>query len=328
MNNNFLTPDANLALWMYRMMILIRRFEERFKDLRDQGKTRGGISIAIGQEAVPVGVCSALKKDDYITGTHRSDGHCLAKGAEPKPLMAEFFGRSTGYCHGKAGAKHTAYPEIGLMGTNGVVGGGIAIANGLALASKRTGSDRVAVAFFGDGAANTGACLESLNLAAAWRLPTVFVCENNLYGIATSIKKATGSSELYRRGEAFGMAAERVNGNDVEEVYDAATRAVERARKGDGPTFLECMTYRWDGWGWKDKNLGIGLYRTKEEYDYWVDRCPVKMYRQKLLERGILTEKKDAKISKGVEQEVEEAVEFALSSPLPDESELEAHVYA
>jgi TPP-dependent pyruvate/acetoin dehydrogenase alpha subunit len=313
---------------MYRMMALIRRFEVRFKDLRDQKKTRGGISIAIGQEAVAVGVCSALRTDDYITGTHRSDAHCLAKGANPKPLMAEFFGRETGYCHGRGGAKHTAYPEIGLMGTNGVVGGGIPIANGLALASKRTGSDRVAVAFFGDGASNTGACLESLNLAAAWKLPTIFVCENNFYGIATGIEKVTGNTKLYQRGEAFGMPAKRVDGNDVEAVYDATTRAVEHARKGEGPTFLECLTYRWDGWGWKDKNLGIGIYRTQEEYDSWVMRCPVKTYRQKLLDRGVLTEEQDNKINTEIEQVVEEAIEFALSSPFPDERELEAYVYA
>lgn len=321
-------PDAELALKMYEKMMLARMFEKRFKELRDNKKTRGGISISTGQEAVAVGVCSALRNEDYITGTHRSDSHCIAKGAELKPLLAEFFGRSTGYCHGKGGAKHTACPDIGLMGTNGVVGGGIPIAAGLALASKRTGSDRVAVAFFGDGASNTGACLETLNLAAAWKLPMIFACENNQFGIATHIDKVTGSSELYRRGEAFGMHAERVDGNDVEEVYDVAVKAVERARKGEGPTFMECLTYRWDGWGWKDANNGIGLYRTQEEYDQWMERDPVEVYRQKLFDRKILTEELDAELQKNVIQEVEEAVEFALSSPFPDESELEAHVYA
>ena len=320
--------DAELALKMYEKMALSRIFEIRFKELRDNKKTRGGISIAIGQEAVAVGVCSALRNEDYITGTHRSDHHCLAKGAEPKLLLAEFFGRATGYCRGKGGAKHTACTNIGLMGTNGVVGGGIPIAAGLALASKRTGSDRVAVAFFGDGASNTGACLETLNMAAAWKLPMLFVCENNLFGIATHIEKVTGSSELYRRGEAFGMHAERLDGNDVEVVYNAAVKAVERAQKGEGPTFLECLTYRWDGWGWKDTNFGIGLYRTQEEYDKWKKHCPVKEYRQKLLDRNILTEQQDAEIQKNVAQEIEAAIEFALSSPLPDESELESHVYA
>lgn len=326
MANNM--PDAKLALKMYEKMVVARIFEQRFKELRDNKKTRGGISIAIGQEAVAVGVCAALRKEDFITGTHRSDAHCIAKGADLKPLLAEFFGRSTGYCHGKGGAKHTACPDIGLMGTNGVVGGGIPIAAGLALAAKRTAIDQVAVAFFGDGAANTGACLETLNLAAAWKLPMIFVCENNLFGIATHIEKVTGLSELYRRGEAFGMYSERVNGNDVEAVYKATVKAVDHARKGEGPTFLECLTYRWDGWGWKDANLGIGVYRTQAEYDKWMEQCPVKTYRQKLIDRQILTEEQDLEIQKAMSQEVEEAVEFALNSPLPDKNELEAHVYA
>ena len=326
--NSAVRVDSKQALRMYRSMLLIRRFEQRFLDLRDQRKARGGVAVSIGQEAVAVGVCSALTDDDYVTSTHRGHGHCLAKGADPSRLMAEFLGRRDGYCGGKGGPMHVAAPEIGLMGTNGIVGAGIAIANGLALAARRAGSERVAVSFFGDGAANTGAFHEALNLAAAWTLPVVFVCENNLYAIATKIETTTGPGELYKRGEALGIPSCAVDGNDVLSVYGQARSAVELARSGGGPTFLECRTYRWEGWAWKDRGRGLSHYRTEEEWSTWQARDPIQRLRKHLLLQDLLPPQREAELEAEIEAEVEEAVRFALASPEPDPSALESDVFS
>lgn len=320
--------DPKELIQMYRKMLLIRQFEQRFLELRDQDIARGGVAISIGQEAVAVGVCSALRSDDYITSTHRGDAHCLAKGADPGRLMAEFLGRSAGYCSGKGGAMHVAAPSIGLMGTNGIVGAGIPIADGLALAAKQAGTDQVAVSFFGDGATNTGAFHEALNLAAAWRLPAVFVCENNLYAIATKITRTTGSEELYRRGEALGVPSRQIDGNDLLAVYQETCEAVSRARSGDGPTFLECLTYRYLGWAWIDKDRGLEHYRSEDEWLAWKDRCPIERFRVRLVEQGVLTDQLSAELAAEVEQEVESAVKFALVSPEPDPSQLQEDVLA
>lgn len=320
--------DADQALDMYQTMLLIRRFEQCFLELRNQSVARGGVALAIGQEAVAVGVCSALRDNDYITSTHRGDGHCIAKGADLGKLLAEFLGRRDGYCGGKGGAMHVAIPEIGVMGTNGIVGAGIPIANGVALSAKKANRAQVAVSFFGDGAANTGAFHEAINLASVWKLPVIFVCENNFYAIATSITKTAGNSPLYKRGEALGIVAEQVNGNDVIAVYEATKKAVERARQGEGPTFLECLTYRWEGWAWKDQDKGLKHYRTEKEWQEWIAKCPIKRFANLLTAEGILTESIDLQLKADVEDVVKNASEFALSSPEPDEAELTKHVYA
>ena len=326
MNANI--PDAEQALQMYKSMWRIRRFEQRFLELRDQTVARGGVAVAIGQEAVAVGVCATLRTNDYITSTHRGDGHCLAKGADPGRLMAEFLGRREGYCGGKGGPMHVAIPEIGVMGTNGIVGAGIPIANGLALAARKSGSDQVSVSFFGDGATNTGAFHEALNLAIAWQLPVIFVCENNFYAIATRITGTTGESPLYKRGEGLGMATAQVDGNDVLAVFEATKKAVERARRGEGPTFLECLTYRWEGWAWKDREKGLKHYRSEEEWQEWIEKCPIKRFKELLGAEGVLTTEIDSQIETEIEDEIEKAIEFALSSSEPEADELEKHVYA
>ena len=310
------------------MMILIREFEERFLELRDQKNARGGVAVSVGQEAVSVGVCSALRTDDYITSTHRGHGHCLAKGASPARLLAEFLGRSDGYCGGKGGAMHVAAPEIGIMGTNGIVGAGIPIANGLALASKKSKRDQVTVSFSGDGASNTGAFHEAVNLASAWRLPVIFICENNLYAISTKISKTTGSDQLYKRAEALGMVAFCVDGNNVIEVYDAALDAVNRARRGEGPTFIECLTYRKEGWAWKDRERGLLHYRDETEWQEWIERCPIKRYREHLTNNGFLTQEFETEIYSQVKLELDDAFQYALNSPEPDLSVLEKDVFA
>jgi TPP-dependent pyruvate/acetoin dehydrogenase alpha subunit len=320
-------PNKALKLSMFESMLLIRRFEQRLLELRDQKIARGGVAVSIGQEGIAVGACSAIRREDYITSGHRGHGHALAKGADPVKLLMEFLGRRGGYCHGRGGTMHVCAPEVGLMGTNGIVGAGIPIAVGLGLAAKRTASDRVAVSFFGDGATNTGAFHEALNMASAWKLPVIFICENNLYAISTKISHSTGNDQLWRRGEALGVYSARIDGNAVMDVYEAVRDAACRARAGAGPSFLECMTYRWEGWAWKDRDLGLH-YRTMGEILHWQENCPIARLRETLYSEGDLDEEREREIAARIEGQLDNALRLALSSPEPDLADIERDVYA
>lgn len=310
-------------LEMYRKMYLIRTFEERAEELYMEGKIWGTFHLYVGEEAVAVGACSALRVDDYITSTHRGHGHCIAKGADVRRMMAELFAKDTGYSHGLGGSMHIADVEKGNLGATGIVGSGIPIAVGAALGCKLQRNDRVVLCFFGDGAANTGAFHESVNMAAAFRLPVVFVCENNMYAMSFSVKKAFALTDISERALGYGIPGVGVDGNNVLEMYEATKVAVERARRGEGPTFLEARTYRWKGHSKSDAQF----YRTKEEVREWKEKCPIKLLGRELEEEGV-KEAELENIRKKVEAEIEEAVEFALKSPEPTLEEARRMVYA
>lgn len=306
--------SADELLHLYRQMLLLRRFELTAQDLYRRGSIPGFIHLYVGEEAVAVGVCAALRSDDYITSTHRGHGHALAKGVPPNEVMAELWGRETGCSRGRGGSMHLYDANHGLLGTNGLVAAGIPIAVGAALAAKLRSAGQVAVAFFGDGAVNHGAFHEGINLAGAWDLPVVLVCENNLYATETPLTVATRNTIIASRGAAYGIPSEAVEGNDVEAVLDAATRAVKRARSGDGPTLIECRTYRTLGHHEGDPGTG---YRTKEEVDLWKGRCPIAKAKSKLLSQGSVA----VEFLQGIEREIESviasAVQFAEASPWP-----------
>jgi pyruvate dehydrogenase E1 component alpha subunit len=299
---------------LYRTMMRIRRFEERVMDFYAQKLVPGLVHLYIGEEAIAAGVCANLRKDDLITSTHRGHGHCIAKGGDLKLMMAEIFGRATGYCHGKGGSMHIANIELGILGANGI--GGAAHCRGAGLSINLRGTDQVVVSFFGDGACNQGTFHESLNLAAVWKLPVVFVCENNGYAISVAQKRVGAIEDYYLRKASYGIEGCKVDGNDVLAVHEAAREAVERTRKGGGPTLIECKTYRWRGHyeGEADRTY---TYRSKEEIEEWRERCPVKRFKDFLLQKGAVKEAELEAIEKGVQKDLEDAVQFAMSSPEP-----------
>jgi len=309
---------------MYYLMVTIRRVEERLLDLFAQGKIPGFIHVSIGQEAVPVGTCSALQPDDYISNTHRGHGQALAKGADLKRFMAEIYGRKNGYCRGKAGSMHIACKELGIIGSNGVVGGGIPISLGTAFASVYKGNGRVTVCFLGDGATNEGTFHESLNLAALWNLPVVFCCENNGWAEFTPQKVHTRLEDLSLRAAAYGIPGVTVDGDDVLKVLEAAEKAVARARKGEGPTLLECKTHRWFGHFAGDAQK----YRSPKEIEEVRKFDPVLKFRNLLLEMKVVTPKGVEEIEVRVKDEIDEAVAFAENSPVSGREELLENVYA
>ncbi len=306
-------PSVAQQLWMYRQMVRIRRFEETVAQLFVEGKLPGFIHAAVGQEAVPVGACAHLRDDDYVTSTHRADADYLAKGGTMSSLMAELYGKATGCCRGKGGSMHVADFSRGIIGANGIVGGGLPIANGLALASQMQRQDRVTVAFFGDGATNQGSFHEALNLAAVWALPVVFVCSNNLYGQSTPQSVHQKITEIALRAQAYGMPGITVDGNDALDVYAVAGHAIERARGGGGPTLVECKTYRWLGHYVGD----AGDYRPDEEVQAWRARDPIVGLRTRLLYDRIVTERELDGIDGEVDRELQEALRFAQESPEP-----------
>jgi len=310
-------------LRMYSLMLKIRRVEERLMEIFAQGKIPGFIHVSIGQEAVPVGVCSVLRQDDYISNTHRGHGQALAKGADLKKFMAELFGRRDGYCKGKAGSMHVACKELGIIGSNGVVGGGIPISLGTAFASQYLASDRVTVCFFGDGATNEGTFHESLNLAAVWNLPMVFCCENNRWAEFTPQKIHTKLEDLSRRAEAYGFPGVTVDGDEVLKVREAAEKAVGRARKGEGPTLLECKTHRWFGHFAGDSQK----YRDPKEIEEVRKFDPILRFQNVLLEMKHLTPELVKKMEDQLRAEIDEAVAFAESSPVPGKEDLLQDVY-
>ena len=323
-------PDAYTRLGkdalhkVLRQMILIRRFEEGAEQAYMRGLVHGTMHLSIGQEASAVGVGINLHAEDCITSTHRGHGHCIAKGAEPKYMFAEFFGKDTGYCRGRGGSMHIADVAGGNLGANGIVGGGIPIAVGAALALKQMKKPNVVVCFFGDGANNEGAFHEGLNMAAIWKLPVVFVCENNKYGMSTSTERSTAVKAIATRALAYNMPGVTVDGNVFADVATAANEAIERARTGGGPTLIESLTYRHRGHSKSDRNR----YRTKEEIDSWIERDPIGLLEQDLLKHGLIDVETIEAIGQSVDAEIEAGIEFAKDSPSPDLSTLTDFVYA
>jgi pyruvate dehydrogenase E1 component alpha subunit len=306
---------------LYNTMVKIRLFEDRIVDLYARGLVPGLAHLYLGEEAVAAGVCGVLREDDYITSTHRGHGHVIAKGADLKLMMAELFGKKTGYCKGKGGSMHIADMKIGILGANGIAGGGIPIAGGAGLSIKLRKTDQVSVGFFGDASSNNGTFHESLNFASVHRLPVVFVCENNKYGISVSQAKHQAIKDIAIRATSYDMPGVVVDGNDVFDVYGAASKAVRRARAGEGPTLIECKTYRWRGHHEGDPNQGR-RYRTTEEIEEWKKKDPIPRLAEKLLEQKALTKKKMASIEAKVAEEIEEAVTFANQSEFPTVEEM------
>ena len=306
--------DRERAGHIYLTMVRIRAFESKALKLFEENKLRGSVYLYIGEEAVAATVCSRLTDDDYITSTHRGHGHCIAKGADLNKSMAELMGKATGYCKGRSGSMHIADFTQGNLGANAIVGGGIPIAVGAALSAKLQKQDRVAVSFFGDGASNEGTFHESLNMASIWKLPIIFVCENNGYGISVPVSESTSVKDISVRGAAYDMPGETVDGNDVEAIDAAFARALERAKSGQGPSLIECKTYRWMGHWTGDPQT----YRTREEVNSWKAKDPIKRWREKLIAAGLYTAAELDQMDQSAEEETTAATEFALNSPNPD----------
>ena len=309
---------------MLRQMLLIRSFEESAEQLYFQGLIHGTMHLSIGQEGSAVGACAALRAEDYILSTHRGHGHCIAKGARADQMMAEFFGKETGYCRGRGGSMHMADVDTGNLGANGIVAGGVPMAAGVGLSIQMQQQDRVVLVFFGDGAANEGAFHESLNLAAIWNLPVIYFCENNQYAMSMPIFKASKIENISVRATAYGVPGRTVDGNDVIAVYRATQEAAERARHGGGPTLIEAQTYRWKGHSKSDKQR----YRSKEEVKEWQERDPIARLVQRMLEAAVLDEEFLAHMQTQVEAEIAAAIEFAKASPEPDPTTILEGVYA
>lgn len=299
---------------LYNTMLTIRRFEERLYEEFYAGSITGFVHSYIGEEAIATGVIDHLKKEDRIVSHHRGHGHTIAKGADMRRMMAEIYGRKTGYCKGKGGSMHIADFSIGMLGADGIVGAGLPIATGAAMAAQLEGKGKIAAVFFGDGACQEGEFHEALNLTSLWKLPLLFVCENNGWGVNTSVGESFGAKEITRVPNAFHIAHKTVNGNDVEQVYQAAEEAVARLRKGNGPFFLECKTYRWHKHFLSD---ALPDLRPRKELEAWKKKCPVKAYEKKLLQLNVLTPSKIKALNDKILKKVEEANAYALASPFP-----------
>jgi pyruvate dehydrogenase E1 component alpha subunit len=313
-------------LRFYKQMLKIRLFEEQVNQLYTSAKMPGLAHLYIGQEAVAVGVCEALRPDDYITSTHRGHGHCIAKGASLDRMFAELLGKAPGYCRGKGGSMHIADQDTGNLGANAIVAGSAGIATGAAMSVKMRGSGQVAVCFFGEGAFGQGLLYEVMNMASLWKLPVIYVCENNQYNEYTHYSETT-SGDIRTRPEAFGMPTESIDGQDVDLVYRTTTRLVERARKGEGPSFLLCNTYRFHGHHVGD--IDRSYYRAKKEEEEWkTQRDPVKLLADWLEKNKLADGKLFQRIENEISAEIKNAVNFALNAPYPKASEVDQHVYA
>lgn len=325
------SPDPELILpkeilvEMYRRMLTIRCFEETVFDVYRKGWMPGLAHLSDGQEATAVGVCMALRREDTITSTHRGHGHIIAKGGQVEPMMAEVMGKASGYCRGKGGEMHIADVSLGILGANGIVGGGLGIAAGSAFTAKREGKGRVSVAFFGDGAINQGIWYETANIAVLWKLPLIYICENNQYTEFTNWKKLVSGEGLAARARAMGMCGTEVDGNDVLAVYQAARELVEAARGGAGPATLVCHTIRYGGHHVGDPGTA---YRSKEEMDGWKARDAIKSFEKLLLETRAIHPDEIETIRDQVEKQVQASVELARQAPFPDVNEVTDHVYA
>ena len=320
-----MTLTTEKQLEMLRSMQIIRRFEERASDDYQAGAIYGVVHCYIGEEAVAVGICSALNRDDQIISTHRGHGHCLAKGADLNRMMAELYGRQAGYCKGKGGSMHIADFSIGMLGANGIVAGGIPIVTGAGLAAQLEGKGRVAVSFFGDGASNAGPFHESINIAATWKLPMLYVCENNLYSAGTTAAETLALSDVAARAAGYGIPGVVVDGNDVMAVYEAAEAAVNRARAGQGPTLIECKTYRWRG---HTERPGQEDPRPQDEIETWRQRDPINRFAANLMDQGVLTEEAWEKMDAEILAAIEDAVKFSEESPFPDPDAAVEDVFA
>lgn len=315
---------AEQLLELYRQMLLIRRFEEKSAEVYVAGKIGGFCHLYIGQEAVGVGAISAVRKDDYVLGSYREHGIALAKGMSARSIMAELFGKATGCSKGKGGSMHMFDKEVGFLGGHAIVGGQIPLATGLAFASKYQGTDQVTLCFFGEAAVNQGAFHESLNMAQLWKLPCIYICENNQYGMGTSVERAMSLRDIAQKACAYEMASEFVDGMDVLAIREATMRAVERARKDYLPTLLEIRTYRFMGHSMSDP----GNYRTRAEIEKYQERDPIKLFSASLLEEKVVDQKALDEIDKKCREEVEDALRFADESPFPGPEELYTDVYA
>ena len=307
-----------------KTMVRIRTFEERVFKENTAGHLRGPVHLYSGEEATATGACANLRVDDYITSTHRGHGHLIAKGGKTDRMMAELYGKETGYCKGKGGSMHIADVDIGILGANGIVGAGIPIAGGAALSAKMRGTDQVAICFCGDGASNTTRFHEGVNLASIWKLPVVYIIENNQYAESTPISYAANIANLADRASAYGIPGKTVDGNDVLAVYEAVGEAVARARRGEGPTLVECKTYRYHGHFEGDAQT----YKTKNEVEERIKKDPIPRFKGKLIGTGVLTEKEVNEIDQAMLKELDEAVKFAEESPLPDPEETLEDVFA
>ncbi|MBI4306171.1 MAG: thiamine pyrophosphate-dependent dehydrogenase E1 component subunit alpha [Chloroflexi bacterium] len=314
--------EKSKLMLMLRRMWLIRNFEETVIKAYTSGEFGGAAHPYIGEEAVAVGACVALRDDDYIAGNHRSHGHPIAKGGDVKKAMAEIFGRRDGYCKGKGGSMHLADFSVGILGESGIVASSVPVATGAALAAKLQKKDFVSLVFFGDGASNQGACHEAMNLASIWKLPAIFVCENNQYAVTTPYKSTVSSEHIADRAQAYNMPGVLVDGQDCIAMFEAATEAVKRARSGAGPTLIEALTYRFE-----EHSLGLGRirrseYRTIDEVAEWRKRDPIKIHEGRLLEMKVASQSEIDAVREATKSAVDEAIEFARKSPFPEPSEL------
>jgi len=314
---------AQQKIEMLRVMYLVRHFDARVVELFQEGLVRGATHVYLGEEAVAAAACAAIEGEDYITSTHRGHGHVIAKGADVNLMMAELLGKETGYCRGRGGSMHIADLGIGILGANGIVGGGIPQASGAGLSCRLLYPGRVCLCFFGDGACNQGSFHESANMAAAWKLPVVFICENNGFAVTTPMAKSTAVEDLALRAAGYGMPGETVDGNDALAVYDAVRRAVERARAAEGPTFVECKTYRWEGHYLGDPQV----YRTKEEVALWKTREPIHRLVRHLVSEGLLSAEDAEAMDVSAKEAIDEAERFARESPSPDPAAVTEDVY-
>ncbi len=317
-----------LYMLMLKRMMLIRRFDETVKDLVQSAELVGMAHCYIGEEAVAVGACTALRDEDYITGNHRSHGHPISKGGDVRRAMAELLGKATGYCKGKGGSMHLADFEIGILGESGIVASALPVAVGAALGSKMQNNDRVVISFFGDGASNQGACHEAMNMASIWKLPVIFLCENNQYAVTTSFRDTVAVENVSDRAVAYSMPGVLVDGQDVMAMHEATVVAVQRARAGEGPSLIEAKTYRYE-----DHSEGLNRilrepYRTEEEVEQWKKRDPISLHSTWLKEQGVATEEEIDSVWSEVNQAIDDALEFARNSPYPEADDLFTDMYA
>ena len=322
--NPLLLPKDQL-LELLKTMLLIRFCEEQLFKSYARGEIPGGMHTYIGEEATATGVCANLRDDDAVFSTHRGHGHALAKGMKPTLLLAEVLGKATGSSAGRGGSMHLFAPDVGFYGTSGIVGPSILLASGAGYTAKLEGSDKIGVSFFGDGASNNGVFHEGINMATAWQLPVIFVCENNLYATEVAFNYASKSENIASRAAGYGLPGVVVDGNDVLAVYQAANHAVERARSGEGPTLIECQTYRTRPHAEGMNDVG---YRTQEEIEKWKERDPIELWKKRLLENGVADEKEIGKMESELLKTVDDAIQFARQSPMPDPSDIFDHLFS
>ena len=324
MEDKFSGLDDSIKIEMLRKMYQIRHFENKTEQFIIRGMIHGTCHLYTGEEATAVGAIFAINNDDYITSTHRGHGHCIAKGADLNIMMAELLGKKTGYCKGKGGSMHIADVDSGNLGANGVVGGGIGIATGAALTCKMKKNGKTVICFFGDGAANQGIFHSSINMASIWDLPIIYLCENNVYGMSTSIKEAFNIKRISDRKCAYGIEGLTIDGNNLVEVFNTVSHFSGECRAGRGPVLIESLTYRWSGHSKSDAQV----YRTREEVRRWMEKDPIEKYKRILIGQKILTEKEDRDLGKEAAAQLDKAAKFAVESPFPEPSEVEDDVYA